>query len=212
MEIDEKLRKYITENEELINTNNFKDLYRGVVSAGVKLAHLHELTEILYLAGIDPLQYLEKVPEVFLLNSTQSSVDIPDNIKIIGDFAFMAAKYLKKVHIGNSVTAIGDGAFKECGSLPEIVIPDNVKKLGMSLFDGCISLERIQLSGQLQYLPEYMFRGCDRLSKVEFNGTLDQWKALVQRSSRYFELPSRATVYCTNGAAVSSELGKQPSK
>ena len=212
MEIDEKLRKYIIENEELINTDNFKDLYRGTISAGIKLTHLHELTEILYLAGVDPLQYLEKVPEVFLLNSTRSSVNIPDNIKIIGDFAFMAAKYLKNVHVGNGVTAIGDGAFKECSSLPEITIPDNVKKMGMSLFDGCTSLEKVQLSGQLQYLPEYMFRGCDRLSKVKFNGTLDQWKALVQRSSRYFELPSKATVYCTDGAVASAELGKQSSR
>ena len=212
MEIDEKLRKYITENEELINTNNFKDLYRGVVSAGVKLTHLHELTEILYIAGMDPLRHMDKVPEGFLYNSTQSSIDIPDNVKAIGDFAFTAARYLRKVHIGSGVVAIGDGAFMKCGSLPEIIIPDSVKKLGMNLFDGCISLEKIQLSGQLQYLPEYMFRGCDHLSKVKFNGTLNHWKALVQSSSKYFELPSKATVYCTDGAVASAELGKQSSK
>ena len=199
MEIDEKLRKYIIENEELINTNNFKDLYKGVVPAGIKLAHIHELTEVLYIAGMDPLRYMEKVPEVFLFDSTQSSIDVPDNVRVIGDFAFMAAKYLKNVHIGNGVTAIGDGAFKECSSLPEITIPEGVKKLGMSLFDGCKVLEKIQLGGQLQYLPEYMFRGCESLRKIKFNGTVNQWNALVQRSSKYFEISPDVTVHCTDG-------------
>ena len=66
------------------------------------------------------------------------SIILPNTLKEIGDYAFMACQNLQSIDIPESVKKIGIGAFKDCTSLTKVMIPKSVEELGDGSFDGCI--------------------------------------------------------------------------
>lgn len=73
------------------------------------------------------------------------SVEIADDIRVIGDYAFINCASLTKVLIGNSVTEIGKCAFYSCVRLTDVRIPDSVTKIGNRSFRFCSSLNSVEL-------------------------------------------------------------------
>jgi hypothetical protein len=63
-----------------------------------------------------------------------TSVVIPNSVTSIGDAAFVGCSKLTNVIIGNSVTSIGDGAFENCGGLTSVIIPNSVISIGDQAF------------------------------------------------------------------------------
>ena len=59
---------------------------------------------------------------------------VPNNVAMIGGFAFYGRKSLKEVIIPEGVTEIGDSAFWRCVSLEEVVIPNSVTEIGNYAF------------------------------------------------------------------------------
>ena len=122
MELAEFIKNYKTE----INNNDFTEVYKGAHNS---LSHkwydnnaLCKLTEIFLDAGIEPLKYMREVPEDYLIHSAITSVEIPDNVKSIGNNAFRFCERLKSVTIPDSVTYIGDSAFTYCYYLTSVTI------------------------------------------------------------------------------------------
>ena len=68
---------------------------------------------------------------------------IPNNVLIIGDFAFDCCTGMASVEIPNSVIGIGTYAFYRCEGLTSIAIPSSVTSIGASAFERCISLASI---------------------------------------------------------------------
>ena len=66
-------------------------------------------------------------------NGSSTKVVIPGRAKKIGYRAF-SEKNVVSVEIPDSVTEIGNFAFAECTSLTSIVIPKNVSKVGVGVF------------------------------------------------------------------------------
>lgn len=85
------------------------------------------------------------------------SADIPDNIEIIGEFAF--AGYQKDViTIPQSVKTIGKGAF--CGSQSKrVIIPKKVETIDKLAFAGLERLETVEFSegSELKTIADYAF-------------------------------------------------------
>lgn len=79
---------------------------------------------------------------------TKGGLVIPDNVKIIDDFAFFACTGLTSVTIGKSVTSIGEGAFQSCSSLTSISIPASVTNIGGLAFFGTNSLKEITVDSE----------------------------------------------------------------
>lgn len=94
----------------------------------------------------NPLNYAENI----FLNEiciTDLDLTIPDNIKIIKDYAFYGYSALKSVNIGSSVTSIGDSAFYGCSGLRSITISDSVTEIGWSAFSDSHFVEKIIYCG-----------------------------------------------------------------
>lgn len=155
--MDERVENFIKQNINLIQNQNWEEVYNKEFPDG--------FTETLLDCGINPLeQGLNYIPDYFLCEcETIKNFTIPDNITSIGDSAFSSCDSLTSIVIPNSVTSIGRRAFYGCTSLIEIkynaincedlnfnnyvfgkvgnngsgiklIIGSNVKKIPMNLF------------------------------------------------------------------------------
>ena len=130
------------EIKKLIAQNKFKEVYRKVSRLTYfQPGWTHNLTEVFYAAGINPLAYMDEIPENFLHSSTIKYVSIPNYIKTIGYLAFSGCRNLTNIEIPDSVTTIIDGAFSNCRNLKTITIPDSVRSIGVDAFYGCKNLK-----------------------------------------------------------------------
>ena len=92
------------------------------------------------------------IPEnLFYLKSDLTEINIPENTKYIGKFAF-ARSGLKKVVIPENVRSIGFGAFYHCDDLNEVVIPDTVTEIEPQAFEKTAWLNDWYENGESDYL------------------------------------------------------------
>lgn len=112
------------EAKELINEDNYYELYKNIFSAnGVSFSEIiPALTKILLASGI-PLDnilnnLMSAIPSnCFRTCSALEEIEIPENIEIIGKSAFYRCPNLAKVKIPKTLKVIEEGAFKDCFSL-----------------------------------------------------------------------------------------------
>lgn len=118
---------------------------------------------------VNPLDYMDYVPEVFFSHSPIINFTIPDNIKSIKSRAFDKCRSLTTIEIPNSVIDIGEGAFQACTTLTSVMIPDSVKIIGELAFEYCHSLERVEFgeNSQLTTIGSFAYHKCQSLRTIE---------------------------------------------
>ena len=117
------------------------------------------------------------------------------------------------IEIPNSVTRIGDWAFDNCYSLTNITIPDNITSIGEKAFYNCSSLTSVTIPNSITSIGNYAFRGCISLKskKDNYKAFLIDEKGLFakQRAKRYsigkrcyvkgdIKICENGLHYCTN--------------
>ena len=128
-----RLQQFIEKNIELIEQNNFKQLYKNCDD----LEQRGNLTAVLYRAGIPVLQNIGwSIPEFMFLKNNIVEAHIPDNIRVIEQGAFLGCDQLEKVTIPNTVKMINFGAFKHCSKLREIYYTGTSEELFNIHVDG----------------------------------------------------------------------------
>ena len=73
----------------------------------------------------------------------RTSIEIPNSVTSIRDWAFSNCSSLTSITIPNSVTGIGDWAFVGCSSLTSITIPNSVTSIGDWAFSNCYRLVEV---------------------------------------------------------------------
>lgn len=58
-------------------------------------------------------------------NGTDTTVIIPNGVKVIGECAFAKCELLKEIIIPDSVKKIGGSAFSYCSLLTDVTLPKN---------------------------------------------------------------------------------------
>ena len=94
------------------------------------------------------------------------SIEIPESVTCIGEYAFCGCSGLTSVILGNSVTSIGGSAFMDCTRLTSISIPESVTKIDSETFYGCSSLTSITIPNSITTIGDYAFCGCTSLTLV----------------------------------------------
>ena len=121
MRVLNELKYFIASSEfkNLLEEDNFKQIY---FSANQKLKHssVGTLTDMFYKFDINPLEYMNEVPDYYNYNRKMEFFDIPNGIKIIRQQAFDGCEKLQKVTIPGSVCTIEQWAFWDCGGLQDI--------------------------------------------------------------------------------------------
>lgn len=72
-----------------------------------------------------------------------NSIELPNSINEIGNYAFYNCSLLKEIEISNTCKIIGEGAFNCCHSLTEITLPNSV--LVTCGFWECNNLEKLKI-------------------------------------------------------------------
>jgi len=68
--------------------------------------------------------------------------------------------------IPNNVTIIGDYAFEECTFLNNIIMSNSVTKIGVGAFTGCSNLKNINISNSIINIDDYTFNECTNLIDI----------------------------------------------
>ncbi|HLZ55026.1 MAG TPA: leucine-rich repeat protein, partial [Verrucomicrobiae bacterium] len=99
-----------------------------------------------------------------------TSLNIPDSVTNVGNFAFAFCTSLTGITIPNSVTSIGAGAFEDCIGLTSVTIPDSVTSIGSGAFSSCGGLSGVVMGNSVTNLGDQAFNGCPGLLNVYFRG------------------------------------------
>lgn len=173
--IEEKAIKFIEDNIDLIEANNFEEFYTKRLRSGLDGGYAGtQITEMLLESGINPLFHMSKVPYGFIYNSDIEELIIPNNIKIIAW-----------------------SAIRDMNKLVDLYIPDSVIEIGQYAFDGC-SFKDISLPKSLQHIDRYVFRDCYKLETVTFRGTVSEWKSL-RKNPGWKKGSKIKKIKCTDG-------------
>lgn len=159
IKIPENILKFASKYKDLIESENFTELYRRAE----KEIPVAELTEMLMSAGINPLKYLSYIPEDFLFYEYSEAADVANittvdlgdrTYQFIEEHAFCGSNILELDCRDSNLQAIEFQAFYN-SQLIKIMLPD--------------TLERIEHSA---------FAYCDHLTDIWYEGTADDWKGI----------------------------------
>ena len=98
--------------------------------------------------------------------SSLTSINIPEGVTSIGAMAFDGCSGLTSVTIPNSVTSIGIYAFRNCSGLTSVIIPNSVTSIGYDAFFGCSGLTSVIIPNSVTSIGEEAFEGCSGLTSV----------------------------------------------
>lgn len=229
MGISPSAKQFLKDNKNLINKSGFKILYdnENLSKWNVNPILISEISQIFLNSGINPLNYLDKVPKYFLYGAEISSVGIPNNIKKIEANAFLDSDIVK-IEVPDSVTEIDDEAFSLCDKLKYIKFSKNVKIIPRKVCYHCPSLEFIYLQNGIEVIGEYAFDNCPKLQNVvlpesikaiendalpnhlkeiHYEGTKEQWMQIsIAHNIIFFSPINNVIVHCINGDIVSKNL------
>lgn len=137
--------------------------------------------------GINPLEYMDRVPyrmfaqlhlkHLAIPNGIKeigeyafgecndlTNIVIPDSVTIIGNYAFYKCSSLTSVSLGNRVIIIGGRASKECTNLTNITIADSVTNIGYGAFSSCDNLTSITIPDSVTNIGDDVFKYCPKLT------------------------------------------------
>lgn len=104
---------------------------------------------------------LKKIGTYAFQKTSLTSVNIPDNVETIAEYAFSNARQLQEVHLPDSLTSLGNYAFEECRSLRTVKIPAKLKEIPWYAFQHCKSLQSVELHDGITGIGDYSFNNCD---------------------------------------------------
>ncbi len=85
-------------------------------------------------------------------NHAITSVQLPNSLQKIGNYAFEFCNELKEVNFPEGLITIDGAAFAYCTQLENVVLPEGLKYLGDSAFRSCYSLTEITVPEGITWL------------------------------------------------------------
>lgn len=99
-----------------------------------------------------------EIPPYLMAGAGVNTVILPENVKIIGESAFIGSK-LESINLPVSLTKIGDFAFANSDALKTAHFR-NCIELGVGVFKDCDALSDVTIDYQISEIPKSMFEGC----------------------------------------------------
>lgn len=193
-----KISDYLEKHKDYLIECNFSQIYKDTYSDDWLSTCVRDMTNIFYTANLDPLKYLDHVPNSYLYyDNLRESINIPnEGIKYIDRSAFFNCESLKYVKIPDSVThiydaafegcchadiefgsslqIIGERAFAHCYNLQKLDFLESLETIAAEAFHSCNSVTNITIPKSLQYIDSEAFTLCTELQAIEWNAQFVQ--------------------------------------
>ncbi len=137
-----------------------------------------------------------------------SAIDIPDNVKTLGTYAFAETASVTRIVIGSGIDNIPDSAFESSASSstnPTITIGGNVKTIGKKAFSGA-KISSITIPASVTTIGDGAFGMCAKLTEIVIPNTVKsigeacfqdcKLLAEVTLSNQLTEIPNNAFYRC----------------
>ena len=102
------------------------------------------------------------------------SIDLSDNVKTIGNGAFINCDNLTEIKGCKGLKTIGYQAFFKCTGLKNINFASSVETIGYSAFEGCSGLSDLEIPESVQKISDYAFVNCKRIEKVKIPSSVTE--------------------------------------
>ena len=180
IKLTQEEKDLLIENKQYIIEGDWDGFFDGIEF--FEISHIFQFC----LECVPNLLYkITRLPNYAFYKSDIESINIPSNIKEIGDGAFEFCKNLKSITISNNVTEIGQWAFYDCKNLKTIKIPNSVTKIGNCMFYGCKNLTSITIPDSVINVWSSAFNGCYSLNYISIPKHLKGRKFLKELPSYY---------------------------
>ncbi len=175
----------------------YSDVFDGCVS--MTSFAVDEKNE--YFSSVDGVLYFDSKLKQYPIAKRDESFTVPEDVDVIGEYAFSDCLYLKNViipdgvttiesdafhlchglesvTIGGGVKVIGDDAFMNCDNLVSVVIPDNVQSIGGRAFAFCDSLTSVEIGSGLTEMGTYPFNHSKALTSIKVSTSNPRYKSI----------------------------------
>lgn len=123
-----------------------------------------------------------------------------EDVRTIGNEAFMYNSSLSGVAFGDKLQSIGDSAFENVSLLQRIVIPDACQSIGSGAFRQCLFLASVDIGEGVQTIGDEAFALCAGLTEVFFRG--ETVPTIGRNAFRGFDLDTRLPIDAGNPGLV----------
>lgn len=136
----EAFLSFLVENQGLIESNLWNQVYDKLILQEQRLIDTGVVTDYGFVGaftkeildcGINPLEYMSKVPNYFMqfVQDIKEPPTIPENITSIGRFAFAYCDNLEKAYISRTIKTVEPYAFYGCTKLKNIYFDGRILEL-----------------------------------------------------------------------------------
>jgi hypothetical protein len=106
------------------------------------LYYMDNLTQVTIGDGV------EYIPPYFCRSTNITSLELPNSVKTIDEYAFCGCANLKTLTLSDSLINLYSNAFYNCSSLISLFIPRSVQYIGYNCFKECTALESIVVDSE----------------------------------------------------------------
>ena len=121
----------------------------------------------------------------FYNRSTLTNVTISDKggVTYLRPYFIYGASTLTNINVPDNVKSIGNYAFAGCSSLEEVVLSKNLSSIAKGLFYNDIALKSLIIPGAANTVGQYALSGCSALKDLRFEDSTNPLTAAIARSN-----------------------------
>ena len=175
MKLSYFVKKFIIDNQGLIERNEFDKLYQKAI---FDLDNPVDLSAVLVKSGIDPLPYIGNMTNSMMFSYLDISnickdqtLYIPENIESIGANCFENTTGFNHVKFLTNLKYINDYAFYNT-QITELDVPGSVKIIAKGAFSLCNKLKTVKLNEGVEELESMCFSGCEMIHDISLPDSL----------------------------------------
>lgn len=103
---------------------------------------------------------------LYLNGTLVTELVVPDEIKVIKQYAFHGCGSLRSVYVHSGVTEIGNSAFRDCTGLTSVKLLDGLTEIATGVFCGCSGLTSVDIPDGVTSIGSSAFSGCSGLTSI----------------------------------------------